>query len=33
MKPNQNGAVMPNARASSPPIGVPITMPPITLTV
>ena len=26
--PNQNGAVMPNCRASSPPIGVPMTMPP-----
>ena len=25
--PNQNGAVMPNSRASRPPIGVPMTMP------
>ena len=24
MNPNQNGAVMPNSRASRPPIGVPI---------
>ena len=27
--PNQNGAVIPNARASSPPIGVPMTIPPM----
>ena len=32
-KPNQNGAVMPNVRASRPPIGVPTTIPPITPTV
>ena len=27
MKPNQNGAVIPKRAASSPPIGVPMTMP------
>ena len=32
MNPNQNGAVMPNCRASSPPIGVPTTMPPMIAT-
>jgi len=33
MNPNQNGAVIPNSRASSPPIGVPTTIPPTSPTV
>src|SRR5258707_12596467 len=31
--PNQNGAVIPNCRASRPPIGVPMTIPPKIATV